>query len=535
MEQYTRTMLMLKADLKRDWLKITVWLIALAGVFVAVAAKFDGIYGSAKQINTIAETLRSKAMVALVGTIPNGHLSTALIFSSEMVVFWGLFNIIFNYSLAVGVSRGQEESGLTEMVLGGHPVGRLAPITAAALELLIANALFSVLTGVGTMMANMPGSNNEGTWLLAIAIGAVGWTFGMISLIFAQLVADSHNVSMYNYAFLGAAYLVRMVTDVSNPDYTWLSPLGWIEKASFYVDNNWWPIVMLIALAFVAFVVALALNVNRDIDAGIIHVRSGKSRSRFLRGPATLLMWNQKSTGLSWILGMAILGASYGSVFDSIGKIVNANPAMQKMMGESGIRHMEQSQLLSYISLLGIIFGLLAVVAGAMVVNRLFTEERRSYLQMVITKPQSRTYLLLTYLIFGTVFAAVVLFIALFSMMAAGNSVITHDLAFKYFWKVFISSLPVVVLFISILVGLIGIAPKFRSLIWILLGGSFMISYFGSLMDMPKWLLKISPYYWNKRVPVESINTNAALWMLVIAVILIVVGFIGYNKRDLES
>ncbi len=62
-----------------------------------------------------------------------------------------------------------------------------------------------------------------------------------------------------------------------------------------------------------------------------------------------------------------------------------------------------------------------------------------------------------------------------------------------------------------------------------------MISYFGSLMDMPKWLLKISPYYWNKRVPVESINTDAALWMLVIAVILIVVGFIGYNKRDLES
>lgn len=132
MEQYTQTWTLLKANLKRDWVKIFAWLLVLVGVFVAVAAKFDGIYGTTKQIAAIGSTLRSKAMVALIGSVPDGHLTTALIFASEMAVFWGLFIIIFNYSLAVGASRGQEESGLTEMVLGGHPVGRLAPLLAAA-------------------------------------------------------------------------------------------------------------------------------------------------------------------------------------------------------------------------------------------------------------------------------------------------------------------------------------------------------------------------------------------------------------------
>lgn len=535
MAQYTQTLTLLKANLKRDWLKITIWLAALVGVFVAVAAKFEGIYGTSKQIAAIGSTLRSKAMVALIGSVPDGQLTTALIFVSEMAVFWGLFIIIFNYSLAVSASRGQEESGLTEMVLGGHPVGRLAPLLAAALELLIANGLFALITGIGTMIADMPGSDTNGTWLSAVAIAAVGWSFGMIALIFAQLVTDSHNVSMYNYAFLGITYLIRMMADVSNPDYTWISPLGWLEKTEIYTNNNWWPVVMLLALGILAFAAAVALNSNRDIDAGVIHVNPGSRKSRFLRGPATLLVWNQKSLTIFWIVGMAVLGASYGSVFNSISKIFNTSPTIQKVLGQSGVRHIEQTQVLSFVGLLGIIFSLLAVIAGVMIVNHLITEERRGYLQMVMTKPQSRPYLLGVYVAFGLILAALLLFVALISAMAAGNVVMTHPVAFKYFWQTFVVNLPSIALFMALMVGLIGVYPRLRTLVWAYLGFSFLITYFGNLMDLPKWTLKISPFYWTKKVPIDAINTTPLIWMLVIATIFIMVGFIGYKNRDLES
>ena len=535
MEQYTQTLALLKANLKRDWFKITGWLVVLAGVFVAVAAKFDSIYGTPKQIAAIGSTLRSKAMVALVGNVPSGHLTTALIFASEMAVFWGLFIIIFNYTLAVGASRGQEETGLTEMILGGHPVGRLAPILAATLELLIANVGFVLITGFGTLIADMPGSDVNGTWLAAVAIAAVGWAFGMISLIFSQLVADSHSVAMYNYAFLGIAYLIRMVTDVSNPKYAWISPLGWLEKTQIYRHNNWFPVLLLIALGVVAFLIAIALNSRRDIDAGVIHVNPGNRRSHFLRGPATLLLWNQKSMTIFWIVGMAVLGASYGSVFNSIGKIFNTSPTIQKVLGQSGVQHIEKLQVLSFVGLLGIIFSLLAVIAGMMIVTHLVTEERRGYLQMVLTKPQSRGYLLATYVMFGLIVAAVVLMVALLSAMAAGNVVMKHPIAFNDYWQTFIANFPSVILFMSLTVAFIGIYPKIRSLVWAYLGVAFMITYFGNLMDLPKWSLQLSPFYWTRKVPIESINATPLMWMLGIAIVLITIGFIGYQNRDLES
>lgn len=535
MAQYTQTLTLLKANLKRDWLKITIWLAALVGVFVAVAAKFEGIYGTSRQIAAIGSTLRSKAMVALIGSVPDGRLTTALIFASEMAVFWGLFIIIFNYSLAVSASRGQEESGLVEMVLGGHPVGRLAPLMAATLELLIANGLFALITGLGTMIANMPGSDTNGTWLSAVAIATVGWAFGMIALIFSQLVADSHNVSMYNYAFLGIAYLIRMMADVSNPDYTWLSPLGWLEKTEIYTHNNWWPVVMLLVLGILAFLVAVVLNSNRDIDAGVIHVNPGSRKSNFLRGPATLLFWNPKVLTVFWIIGMVVLGASYGSVFDSISKIFNTSPTIQKVLGQSGVQHIEQTQVLSFVGLLGIIFSLLAVIAGVMIVNHLITEERHGYLQMVMTKPQSRSYLLTVYIVFGLILAAVLLLVALMSAMAVGNVVMTHPIAFKYFWRTFVANLPSIVLFMALMVGLVGLYPRLRTMVWAYLGVSFLITYFGSLMNLPKWALKISPFYWTKKVPVDAINTPPLMWMLVVAVILIVIGFVGYKNRDLEG
>ncbi|WP_317760374.1 ABC transporter permease [Liquorilactobacillus mali] len=534
MTQYTQTMTMLKANLKRDWPKMTIWLIILAGMFVAVAAKFKGIYGTTEQISTIAQTLKSQAMVSLFGPITTTHLNTAIIFSAEMMVFWGIFIVIFNFSLSVGITRGQEESGLTEMILGGHPVGRLAPIAAACLELVIANGAFVIATGIGMMAANIPGNNENGNWLFAITLGAAGLSFGLISLIFAQLVADSHNVVIYNYAFFGIAYLARMMTDVSNPDYTWLSPFGWIEKADIYTKNNWLPVGLLLVLGVISFTAAIILNKNRDIDSGIIQIHGGKRTSRFLRGSGTLLFWNQKTSSLFWIIGMVILGASYGSVFNSISKIANDSPVIRQVLSQDGVHHLEQNQILSFVSILGVIFSVLAIVGGAMVTNRLYTEERLGYLQIISTKPQSRSKLLIAYLIYGFVLSVIILFAALMAAMGAGNSVLKHPLAFKYFWQIFVAMMPILALFTGILVALIGIVPKWRAIVWIVLGGSFVISYFGKLIDLPTWIMKLSPFYWFRKVPLEHIDVVPAIWMIFIAFIMLVLGFIGYNRRDMS-
>lgn len=536
MTQLTQTNRLLLANLKRDWVKIVIWMVALAGLFVAVAYKFNDLYGTPKQIAMIASTLKSKAMVSLFGPLARTHdLTTAIIFASEMLIFWAIFMVLFNYSLAIGATRTPEEAGLTEMIRGGHPVGRQAPLMAAALELTLVDGLFTVVSGIGLQLSAMPGADTTGNWLLALSLGIVGWTFGMVALVFAQLFNDAHNALMGGYLLFGITYLMRMISDVTDPAWTWLSPLGWVEKTSIYVHNDWLPMGMYAVMGMISLAIAFGLNANRDIDAGIIAVRPGKRGSKFLRGPVSLLVWNQKTTSFVWLIGLFILGASYGSVFDSIGKLVNTSPVIREVLGTTGIRHAEKLQVLSFIGILAMIFSLLAVIAGGMVVNKIEADNQKGYLGLVGAKPISRNKNLATVTVFGTILAFLALASSIWGTQVAANAVMRHPVAGHYYWQAGLAMLPPILLFIGILVILIGWAPKLRSAMWAFLGLVFVLSYFGKLLKLPNWLLKISPFYWFKKVPTNAIDWQAWWLILAAAVVLLIAGFIGYNKRDLDN
>jgi ABC-2 type transport system permease protein len=95
--------------------------------------------------------------------------------------------------------------------------------------------------------------------------------------------------------------------------------------------------------------------------------------------------------------------------------------------------------------------------------------------------------------------------------------------------------LPVLMLFISALVCLVGVWPKFRSIVWLLLGSAFIISYFGRLINLPKWAMKLSPFYWFDKVPIHELNLAPVMWLLLVSAVLLVIGFVGYGRRDLEN
>ncbi|GBG94756.1 ABC transporter permease protein [Ligilactobacillus salitolerans] len=520
--------------LRQDRGKIAGWLLLLAGIFIVVAAKFVSIYGTAAEIATIAGTLRSKAMVSLMGPVPGGKLSTAIIFSSEMLVFWALFLVIFNYLLAVAASRGQEENGLTEILVGGYPVGRRAPLLAAFWELATADLLFVVLTILGLEFAKMPGSSTEGNILFAVVMGAAGLSFGTVTLAFAQIFQDSRTVFLWSYSFLGLAYLMRMLTDVTKPAWTWLSPLGWVEKTKIYTANDWLPFFLL--LAFTVFVLGLSLYLQgiRDVGAGLLRPEVRAKSSRQLRGPATLLLRQEKSATVIWLFWMFALGGMYGSVFDSIGKVANQTPMVQKLLGPGGIAHLQKEQLLSFIGVLGIIMSVLGAVAGALLVARLYREEKGQLISLELAKPVSRTRLFVIYSLAGVLLTTVLIFAAMMGIMFAGNAVLAHPLASRYFLQTFVAVLPAAWVFVGLMALLVGLAPKLNSVVWVYLLASFMLAYLGPLADLPKWAQKIAPFYWAKDVPKESIPQTPLLLLLAVTVCLFIVGAFSYNKRDLN-
>lgn len=524
----------LRLNLKRDRFKIFVWLLFVLGLFLAVAFKFESLYGRPSQIQVMAETLRSPAMTALFGVVPKGTLTTARIFAAEMAVFWAILLIIFNFSLALGASRQSEESGQTELLLGGYAIGRLAPLLAAALELSFVNGLFIIVGGLGLKLAQLPGANGTGDFLLVTSLGCVGWAFGMVALVFAQCVADSHLANMYSYFCFGFFYILRMITDIQEPRYTWLSPLGWVEKTQVYGQNSWLAVGLLLGLGFCAFVGALWLDLKRDLNAGVWQRHRRVVRRRLLLGPATLLWQLQKTQTIVWLLGMIVLGLAYGAVFDSVGQLINTSPVIQKVLGAEGVHQMAQTQLLSYLHILGLIFAILAVVAGLLILNHLLTDQRRGYLELVQTRAVSRSRLYGVYMGYGLLLTAGLLFSALMAAMVAGNLVLAQPLAFHYFGTLFGAMCPIALAFLGLHGFLIGWCPKLAGVAWLYLAVSFMLTYFGQLLALPKWVLKIAPFYSVRQVPAQT-NTplEIGLWFIS-AAILVILGLVGYRRRDLQ-
>lgn len=95
-----------RMNLRRDWLKIVVWIAVLAGMMAGAAGKFDSLYGSKASMNSIVTTLKTPAMVSLLGPFTaNKPYTVAVIYGAEMVVFMGLIAAMMNIYFAIHATR----------------------------------------------------------------------------------------------------------------------------------------------------------------------------------------------------------------------------------------------------------------------------------------------------------------------------------------------------------------------------------------------------------------------------------------------
>src|SRR5690625_7923686 len=88
---------------------------------------------------------------------------------------------------------------------------------------------------------------------------------------------------------------------------------------------------------------------------------------------------------------------------------------------------------------------------------------------------------------------------------------------------------------IGIAVLLTGFLPKFTGFTWLYLGYSFIVVYLGGLLQFPEWMSNLSPFGHIPQLPVEDMDFMKAAVLTIISIILVVIGFIGYQKRDIEE
>ncbi|MFC6176424.1 ABC transporter permease [Companilactobacillus huachuanensis] len=532
-EKFQKTFFLTKFSFKRDWLKLSIWSVVLIGLFVGVAAKFNGLYGSKAAIDQIIKTLKSPAMVSLFGKMPNGPYTSADVFASEMTVFMAIIAAIMNYYFIIHNTRGEEESGILEMIQA-HAVGRLSNLTAALLESFILNFGIGLIYAVGLQFANLTGTNANGNFLLGLGLGAVGFMFASIAAVIAQLTDNSRTATILSYLVFGIMYIGRMITDVSHPKYTWFIPMGWVEKLSTYKNNNWIPVFMMLGLSVILVTLAFYLNSHRDIGSGLIATRPGRAKaSAFLRGPISLFWRLNRVSIIVWFLGIMILGATYGSVFNTIGDILKTNPMLKQLLNTKAINAANVLIIKEFIAILMIVFAALALIPGLSLINYLKTGETKGYLEIIHSTRTSRTKLYFSLFGIATITSIAVLFAGIYGLYAGGNAVMNHHIAMSVFMRGFYGYLSPLLVMLGISAFLIGWLPKLTSLNYGYLVLAFFVQYFGKLLKLPDWTEKITPFGFIKHVPVSNFDVATFWWQIAIAVILVIIGYIGYRRRDL--
>lgn len=442
----------------------------------------------------------------------------------------GMINYLILIFLVIALvrrhTRAEEESGRFEL-LGAAPVGRLAPLAAAT----GLAAVTSVITGVVTIACVIAGGwPIAGSIAFGLALTGVGLAFTAVTAVAMQVSSNTRTCSTWAYATVGAAFVLRMLGDVSHDRglgwLSWLSPIGWGQQVRAYDGDRLWVLVVPVVFAVVTLAVARALQGRRDLGAGLLPDRPGPASTPM--GSPFALAWRlQRGTAVGWVVTYLLLGLLMGSMISTVGGLMSG-PAEEMLRKMGGVGQFNDL----YMTLVGSMAALGAAAYGISAVLRLRSEESSGHLEQVLATPVRRVTFLLSHLVIA-VLGTVVLMVVLGGAMALTHS---RSADATGFWREFspgLVALPATWVMIALALLAVGWLPKLDWLGWALLGAVVVLGELGGLMGLPSWLLEVSPFAHVPKLPVQPMAWSPVVIMALVAVALMGAAVLGYRRRGM--
>ena len=530
LRQYTHTGVLARFILKKDRVKILIWLISLTVFTVLIGAMLPTLYSSAVERQIMAETMKNPAVTFMLGPgYGLDNYTDGAMMAHFMLAFTAIAVGIMSILLTTKNTREDEEEGRIEMIRS-LPVGFLSPLAATFLIAVFTNIVLALAVGFGLYALGLESMDLAGSLLYGAAIGAIGICFAAITGLLAQLTTNARSTIGYSFAFLIIAYLIRGVGDIDNEILSLISPLGLILRTEVYVNNYWWPVFITVGISIVLFALALYLNSIRDLEAGFIPTRPGrKHASKLLLSPLGLALRLQKTVLIAWLVGMFVLGVSYGSILGDLEGFLDSSEMIRQMIPVAeGFTLTER-----FMVMLVIILSIIGTVPTLMYILKLWAEEKRGRTEQVFVGSVSRNRMIGSYTLIAIIAAPLIQLVSIMGFWSAASFVMEDKLPLYTLLKAGFVYLPAIWVMVGLAVLLIGFIPKLTGLTWLYLGYTFFVAYLGDMLQLPGWMSQLTPFGHIPQVPIEEINYIQIIILILIAAVLTVAGFIGYNRRDL--
>ena len=518
--------------LRRDRVRLTVWTVSLLALYAYFVTALSTVYPTAEDRQGRAELMQQPASVFLGG--PNYGLDDYTIgamFANEMTLWMIALLGVMNMFEVVRNTRAEEESGRAELVRS-RVVGRHAAVAASLLTVVIANVVFAVLGSA--LLISAGGLAVEDTFALSTSIAVSGLVFAAVALVTSQLTTHGRGATGLALAVLGVAVLVRGIGDLqAEPGehgtwLSWLSPIAWTQQMRAYVDLRWWPL----ALSVVAVLVLLALGAflasKRDFDGALLAGGSGRAEATGTLSSPIAMAWRQQRTALFWwFLGTFVMFGATGTYLgEGVEEMMKDVPGGTEMFGDD--------PLTGFLAIM-ILYAALAAAGYAIATTlRAKTEESEGRLEITLAKPVSRGRWFASHLVVVAVGAFVLTMISGALALWAG-ALVNGEVELGTFLKGGASFLPAVAVFMTLTAALYAWIPKITPIIWALFAFTCITGMFGPLFDLPDSVAGISPFWWVGRYPQEPIEASHMIGLSAVALVLLLVSFVGFRRRNIPA
>jgi ABC-2 type transport system permease protein len=503
-----------------------VWVLALVGSMAGTAISIARLYDTPAKVQTYADAVVSEALVAINGRV-EGIDTLGGIVQDEFGFMAAFLMPLLGISLVARATRAEEESGRLEQLLGGQ-IDRRAPVVATLLVTLVTVGATVVGFVASLVLAGVP---TAGSVLYSLSLGGLALVFAALAALLAQLVLHSRGVYGGALAVLLVSYVLRGIGDVTDTAWVWLSPLGWQEKTAPFGDQRWWALAVPLLVGLVLVGAALVVADRRDLGSAVWRQGAGRDRaSRRLRSRSGLAVTVHAGSFVGWLVGGVVLGVVMGALAQEVVDAVLGNPALEGFLSVAGADPAD--------GFLATVQLYLAVVATGFLVQSLGVvrrEEVEGRLEPLLAGTGSRWRWLgaHTAVVLGGLVALVALSAASLGAATAWSTGESGHVGESL--RAGLAYLPAEAVVGAVAVLLVGLLPRVYAVAWAVFGAVAFIAFLGPGLQMPQWLLDLSPTTHVGSPPQGDVEGAALVVLTVLALAVGLAGFVAFRRRAVPA
>ena len=517
---YTGVVSLLRLALRRDRIRLTVWISVLTLMMVYAPNAIKLAYPEEAERLARVNLMKTPAGMIMGGPMFGGNQTDlGAMMANELMLTLIVAASILSILTVVRHTRAEEEGGAAELVLSSV-VGRYARTTAA---LLLVGGVNAALAVTMTIAMSATGFAVVDTAAMCLGVTAVSMVFGAVAAVSVQLWRQARSATGTAMAVLAAAALVRGIGDVidnSGSALSWFSPIAWAQQMRPFVDLRWWPLALLVALTAALIALAAVLEKRRQYDDGTIPATGDRPGAPSVRGVLGLHLVLQRGLTIGWGVGLFLAGLAFGSMTKSLMDAAQTNELLARVLTAQGIDGVYTTMT-----------QFLAAAATAYVVTavlRVHADEESGLGEAVLAGTVSRWRWLLS-AVAATLLGATLLMLGagLGNGLGAGltlgepGTVLRLTLAG-------LAYVPAM----AVMAGVAALAVALRRpwLAWVVVAFVVVSLYLGALLRLPQWLLDASPV--GQTTAPSAYPLSALAVMVVAAAALAAVAGWLYRRRD---